>query len=137
LSTVDAVTDDRTAVQRQFARYCGIGMYVVSAAWGVLQIIFPANGTLYWVAGLMIALLATLWAAYDAKARNRPILPVLQMLYFLAWPIGATVYLVSRSGLKGILLACLHGLGMTALMVATFYITFYALRYAGLVPGQL
>ena len=46
------------------------------------------------------------------------------MLYFLLWSLGATVYLIYRSGWRGLLTAGLHGIGMTLLMAATFYATF-------------
>ena len=58
------------------------------------------------------------------------------MLYFLFWPLGATVYLIYRSGWRGLLTAGLHGFGMTLLMAATFYATFLALHFARLLDAR-
>ncbi len=55
----------------------------MSALWGGLQIASPDNGRLFLIAAFAFALLATLWARFDAKSRScLAFLPVLQMLYF-------------------------------------------------------
>ena len=108
----------------------------MSALWGGLQIASPDNGRLFLIAAFAFALLATLWARYDAKSRSLALLPVLQMLYFFAWPVGAVLYLVYRSGSRGLLTACIHGIGMMLLMALTFYATLYGLHFAGLLDSQ-
>ena len=108
----------------------------MSAIWGGLQIPFPEHAGLYLLSALCFALLATFWARYDSKARGITFLPILQMLYFLLWPLGATLYLIYRSGWRGLLAAGLHGIGMTLLMAATFYATFLALHFAGLLDAR-
>jgi len=84
----------------------------------------------------MFATLATSWAVFDSKSRGTTILPILQMLYFVMWPIGATVYLVTRSGWRGLLIAGLHGIGLTLAVGVTFYVTFYSLHFVGLLGPQ-
>ena len=116
--------------------YCAIALYLSSALWGVFQIIFPDNGALYLLFTLLFALSATSWARYDSMARGKPILPVLQMLYFFLWPIGAPLYLTFRSGWRGILTAAMHGIAMLVLMGSTFYATFYGLHFAGLLDAR-
>ncbi len=69
-------------------------------------------------------------------SRGINFLPILQILYFLLWPIGATVYLIYRSGWRGLLSAGLHGFGMRFLMTVTFYATFFGLHFAGLLDAR-
>ena len=127
------------ATNLQFARWsknCAVGLYVMSAIWGGLQIPFPEHAGLYLLSALCFALLATLWARFDSKSRGISFLPILQMLYFLLWPIGAIVYLIYRSGWRGLLTTGLHGIGMMFLMTVTFYATFFGLHYAGLLDAR-
>ena len=119
-----------------WSRNCAIGLYVLSAIWGGLQIPFPEHAGLYIFASLCFALLATLWARFDSKARGISFLPILQMLYFFVWPLGGTVYLIYRSGWRGLLTAGLHGFGMMFLMIAVFYATFFGLHFAGLLDAS-
>ncbi len=122
--------DPRLATFRLWSRYCAVGLYVLAALWGSLQLVFPNNTGVYLLTAIMLALLATHWAVYDSKSRGRTILPVLQMLYFLMWPIGATIYLFTRYGWRGIVIAALHAIGLTLCVGVTFYGTFYLLQYA-------
>lgn len=129
----------RLTISKTFADWsknCAIGLYVMSAIWGGLQIPFPDHSGLYVFSALCFALLATCWARYDSKARGISFLPVLQMLYFLLWPIGGTVYLIYRSGWRGLLTAGLHGIGMMLLMAVTFYATLFSLHFAGLLNAR-
>ena len=128
-----------TSAKLIFARWsknCAIGLYVMSAISGGLEIPFPEHAGLYLISALCFALLATSWARYDSKARGISFLPILQMLYFLLWPLGATVYLIYRSGWRGLLNAGLHGIGMMFLMILTFYATFFGLHFAGLLDAR-
>ena len=120
----------------RWSRYCAIGLYVMSALWGGLQIAFPDSTGLYLLSALGFALFATFWARYDSKSRGISVLPVLQMLYLLLWPIGAVVSLIYRSGGRGLLTAGMHGIGMMLLMAATFYATFYGLHINGLLDER-
>jgi len=131
-----AGSDRKLEAYRVWSRRCGVTLYVLAALWGIVQIVFVKNGGVYLLAGLMCALLATSWAVYDAKSREKTILPILQMLYFMMWPIGATVYLVSRNGWRGVLIAALHAIGLTLTVGLTFYATLYSLHYAGLLDPQ-
>jgi hypothetical protein len=65
-----------------WSKRCVYALYVFSAIWGVLQIAVPDNASLYSLFALLFALTATLWARYDSLACSKPILPILQMLYF-------------------------------------------------------
>jgi len=130
------VTDPRLAAYRLWARRSGVGLYALAALWGSIQLVFANNGRAYFLTGLMFATLATSWAVFDSKSRGTTILPILQMLYFVMWPIGATVYLVTRSGWRGLLIAGLHGIGLTLAVGVTFYVTFYSLHFVGLLGPQ-
>ncbi len=130
------VSDPRLAMYRLWSRRCAVGLYVVAALWGTLQLVCANTPGVYLLTALTFALLATFWAVFDSKSRGKAILPVLQMLYFFMWPIGATVYLVARNGWRGLLIAMLHGVGLTLLMCFTFYVTFYSLHYAGVLDPR-
>ena len=120
----------------RWAKNCAIGLYIMSVIWGVLQILFPEHVGLYLISALCFALLATFWARFDSKARGIFFLPILQMLYFLLWPLGATVYLIYRSGWRGLLTAGLHGIGIILLMTVTFNVTLFCLHFAGLLDAR-
>lgn len=100
--------------------------------WGVLQIVFPDNAGIYLLFTVMIGVFATLWARFDSFARSKPILPVLQMLFFFLWPIGAMIYLMARSGWRGLGIWLLHGAGLCATLVVAFNLTLFILHLAGL-----
>jgi hypothetical protein len=120
----------------RWSRYCVGSLFALSALWGGLQIAFPDSTGLYLLFAFMFALSATFWARYDSLSRGKPILPILQMLYFLLWPVGATIYLVTRSGWRGFATAFLYGGGMLILMGITFYATFYGLHFTGLLDAR-
>jgi hypothetical protein len=107
-------------------------MYVLAVLWGTLQVVFPDNGGVYLLFTLMFATCATLWARLDALARYKPILPVVQMLYFFLWPLASMIYLMARSGLRGFGIWLLHAFGIGTTLVVVFNFTLYALHFAGL-----
>ncbi len=114
------------------SRNCVFALYGLSAAWGAVQIAIPDSGALYWLFTLLFAISATGWARFDSLARSQPMLPVLQMLYFLVWPLGALVYLVARSGWRGIGIGLAHGVSLFATLLLAFNLTRYCLHFAGL-----
>jgi hypothetical protein len=120
----------------RWARNCGITLFVVSGMSGGIQVAFPESAGLYYVFSLMMALSALFWARYDALSRGMPIVRILQMLYLLLWPIGATIYLVTRSGWRGLAAALLYGAGLLLLMALASFATFYCLHFAGLLDAQ-
>ena len=117
------------------SRVYGASLYVLSALWGVAQILLPDDGGVYFVFALLLATASTLWARQDAIARGKPIPQAILALYFWVWPLGATVYLVGRSGWRGFATAVLHGLGMAVVLVVVFYATFLSLYAVGLVKA--
>ena len=119
-----------------WSRRCVYILYVVSALWGIVQIAFPDNASLYLLFSLLFALSATLWARNDSLAHSNPILPVLQMLYFLFWPIGAIVYLIVRSGWRGLGVGILHGVGLFTTLALSSYSTLFGLHFAGLLDQR-
>jgi hypothetical protein len=108
----------------------------MSALSGALQILFPDNELLNLVSALLFALFASSWAALDAKMRGIRILRVFQVLYFFLWPIGAVIYLLYRSGMRGLVTAVIHGFGLTLTLAATAYATLYGLHFAGLLDAS-
>lgn len=120
----------------KLSRKCVIGLYATAAMWGSLQLIVPDSSLLYFAAALLLAVCATGWAITDAKARGLEIVPVLKMLYFIAWPIGAVIYLIYRSKTKGLVISLIHAAGLYATLAAAFYITFYGMHFAGVLDPR-
>jgi hypothetical protein len=112
-----------------------IALYGLAALWGALQIVFPDSPGLYLILAVLFASTATSWARLDAMARSRPMLPVLQMIYFFVWPIGALVYLIAQSGWRGIGVWIMHGVGLFVTVAISFYGTFLALYFVGMLDG--
>jgi hypothetical protein len=119
-----------------WSRNCVFMLYGLAAVWGAIQIVFPDSPGLYLLFTLMFALAATFWARLDALGRSKPIAPILQMLYFLVWPLGAMVYLISRSGWRGLGIAMLHAIGLSVTLAISFYLTFFGLHFAGLLDQR-
>lgn len=120
----------------RWSRYCVAGLYFTCTLWGILQVAFPDQGGIYLGLTLCVAVLATSWARYDAKSRGILFLPVLQMLYFCVWPAGAVAYLTYRSGVRGLLVAGIHGMALFFLMVVAAIATFMVLHSAGLLDTR-
>ena len=136
MAELEKTGEDQNATYAKVSRRCVIGLYVVSAVWGALQIAFPENGILYLVSALLGASLATGWSIFDAKMQGIRILPVLQMLYFFIWPMGAVIYLLYRSGMRGLLTAVVHGIGLTTTLAAAFYATLYGLHFTAMLDAR-
>lgn len=124
--------EDLNATYIRMSRGCVIGLYAMSAIWGALQIAFPGNGILYLSSALLFATFASGWAMLDARVRGIRIPHVLQMFYFFVWPIGAVIYLLYRSGMRGLFTAMVHGIGLTTTLALAFYSTLFGLHHAGM-----
>ena len=123
---------NRHANDAKQSRRFAIGLYVMAAVWGAMQVSSPDHGDLFLIASLLFAGLASGWLAFDSKAQGIKILPILQMVYFFLWPIGAGVYLVYRSGVRGLLTFLVHAFGICMTIVISFYVTLYGLHLTGL-----
>lgn len=122
------------AVSKQYSKWsrrCIFALYGNSVGWGISEVLFPDSSTTYLIFGVLFALSATLWARFDALARSKPILPVLQMLYLLAWPVGAAIYLAIRSGWRGLGIGFLTAIGLYATIALSLTITMYIMHYMG------
>lgn len=131
-----ATTPNGSCIPAKIARRCKFGLYGLSAIWGATQIAFPEKELLHFLLALLYAFLATSWAVWDAKSRGIRIVPILQMLYFFLSPIGALIYLIYRSGMRGLLTAFLHGIGLIATIVLSECVTFYGLHFAGMLDPR-
>lgn len=119
-----------------WSRYCVYTLYGLSALWGGIQIALPDSAGLYFLFAILFALAATFWVRFDSLVRSKPIVPILQTLYFLVWPIGAMVYLISRSGWRGLGIGMMHGVGLFVTLAISFYLTFYCLHFTGLLDQR-
>lgn len=128
-------TNNETRCSRsaKAARRYVFGLYLLAAASGVLESVFPENGSLFLAFGFLFATYATAWAYWDAKSRGITILSIVLVLYFMYWPIGAWLYLIYRSGMYGLLAATIHSIGLMATFVIAAGITMYLLHHTGLV----
>lgn len=120
----------------KLARKCVFGLYVMSVVWGIIQVVFPDNGVIYILSTLLFAFLASGWLAFDAKIHGIKIVPVLQMLHFFFWPIGAIIYLLFRSKLRGIFVYVVHGFGLCLTFTTSFFGTFYGSHFMGMLDSR-
>ena len=132
MTAVERATVADPSPYARWATWSGIALYFLCLFWGAAQVAFPGNIRLYWLFAFGCATSSICWIRYDALARGKPILPVLQLIGFFLWPLAAVIYLISRSGWRGLLLAIAHGFGMYLLTCLAFYVTFYGLHFAGL-----
>lgn len=130
------VREEQHTSYASVSRVCIVALYIMFALWGVIQLTMPENSVLYFATAFLSSLFATGWTIYDAKQHRIRIVPVLQMLHFFLWPIGAPIYLLYRSGMQGIFVAVVHGIGLMATLAAAFYLTFYILHFAGLLDAR-
>ena len=112
-------------------RFYVLLLYVLAAVWGVCQVISGQYALPFMLASLLYSSTATLWAATDSKLRARPLLPIVQLLFFLTWPIATCMYLIATRGWRGIGLWLLHAVGLMFTTCLTFYPTFLTLYYFG------
>ncbi len=126
-STIES-TDASRIIQR---RYAVVALYGLSAFWGVTQLIAPGNAQLYVASALAFATSATLWFAIDRRILAKPQLPVLQFLFFFAWPVASLIHLVTSRGLRGFGYWLLHSVGLLVTMCLTFFPTMFLLYWTG------
>lgn len=131
MSEANEKADTRNLQFRRLSRNSAISLYLLSAFYGGLQFAFPENGRLDLLSTLLFALAAYCWARYDSLARSSPMLPILQMLYFLTWPIGSLIYLIFRSGWKGAGIWLLNVICLCFTNVAAAYATLIAILLMG------
>ncbi len=104
-----------------WSRNCVFILYGLIDTLGAIQVAFPDSAGLYLLFALFFALAATFGPdLIHSLARSKPIVPILQMLYFLVWPIGAMVYLISRSGWRGLGIGLMHGVGLFVTLSSRF-----------------
>jgi len=115
---------------RDFRRLLLAGLYGVAAFSGFADAL-SVNALVYWLIALLWACFATAWCVADASRRGAPLLPVLQMIMFLLWPIAVPIYLVTSRGWRGLGYAVLHAFGLTAASQFSFLATYFIVYGTG------
>jgi hypothetical protein len=105
-----------------------ITLYVASLVWGVVQVMLPESGGLYYLFALVMAGAAAWWVVSDARDRGKPILHILQLLIFLLWPIAVPIYLVATRGIRGLGLSVAHAVGLILVLCIGFYVTVFSVH---------
>ena len=85
----------------------------------------PTNGLLYLLLCAAIASAMTGWCVADSRILGRPLLPVLQMITFFTWPVAVPMYLMWSRRFRGLGLALLHAVGLTAICVIAFCLAMF------------
>lgn len=96
-------------------------LYIVTALWAVVQMFSGENGAVYLLFWIAFALPPTTWVVMDSRRRKKPILHILQLIIFLAWPIAVPIYLAFTRGIYGIGLITLHVIGLIMVTCVFFY----------------
>lgn len=129
MTTIQSIDAARTA----YRRYAVIGLYVLSAFWGVAQLLEPANSILDVTSTIAFASCATLWFTIDRRILGKPQIPVLRLLFLLTWPAGSLVHLLTSRGLRGVGYWFLHAVGMFLTTCLTFFPAMFLLSWMGVV----
>jgi hypothetical protein len=128
-STTQSSTTEKFRVR---AKMCVVGLYVLAIVAGVLQIYFWREPRVPVVLSIIFATLATSWVSNDMRAREKTFLRVLQILFFFVWPLGAVVYLTTKTGVSGFLIAIANGIALYLLYAFSYNLTIYVLHSCGI-----
>lgn len=96
---------------RDHHRLIVVALYGLALFGGFIDAV-STNGLVMFLFSLLFATLAASWCAMDARIRGNPMLPVVQMIVLLTWPIAVPVYLIQSRGARGLLYLFIHGLGL-------------------------
>ncbi len=106
-------------------RMAAVLLYVLAVAFGVGQALQWDSRVVSLLLPFAVASAVTLWCVVDSHIRARPILTSLQFLVFITWPVAVPIYLIWSRRLRGIVLAVVHGVGLTFVLAAPVGLTTY------------
>ncbi|MEM9412124.1 MAG: hypothetical protein AAGA30_13490 [Planctomycetota bacterium] len=112
---------------RKLRRILIIKIYIAFLFWGVVQVLAPEVGGLYYLFALVAGGSAAWWAVLDASDRGRPILHIVQFFVLLFWPLAVPVYLIASRGIRGFGLSVAHAVGLMLALLIGFYVTVFSL----------
>ena len=98
--------------QRDHRRLIVVALYFLAAFWGFVQVL-STNALVYVLCSLLFATLATSWCVHDAWRRDRPMLPIVQVVIFFTWPVAVPIFLILSRRAGGVVSAwpCCTGSG--------------------------
>jgi hypothetical protein len=99
----------------ELRRYIVIGIFALSALWGVVQSL-SENALVTFLGTVLFAMLTTAWCVADSRRRGRPLLSIVQMIMFFTWFISVPIYLIASRGWRGVGYALVNAVGMTITM---------------------
>jgi hypothetical protein len=105
-------TRERVDAQKRLRRVLMIGMYVLVAAWEIVQVSRPSAGMVLLLLTLTTASVATYVCVVDSRMRGRPIVQSVQWIMFFTWPLAVPIYLIHSRRLRGVAITMLHGVGL-------------------------
>lgn len=105
-------------------------IYAGMAMSGAMQLLTPHIG-LQLLLRALLASAAALWVRFDAHQRERPMLPIVQFVVFLTWPLAVPIYLIATRGWRGLGWSALHSVGLTMTLGVFFYTTLAVLYASG------
>ncbi|MCA9259698.1 MAG: hypothetical protein KDA61_10885 [Planctomycetales bacterium] len=107
------------ALRSDFRWIFVVQLYVASAFSGGAQAL-SQNTLVHLLLSLLMASSAAMWTSFDAKRRNRRLLPILEFVVFLTWVVSTPTYLIASRGWRGLGWALVHAVCLFAVLIAAF-----------------
>ncbi len=106
-------------------------MYAVYFFYGASQVFRYEGNETYFIATILLVILAAVWTFADSKLRGSRLNPALRVLYIITFPISTFIYLAATRGIKGAGWWVLNFIGLYFALAVGFYAAFYGLYYSG------
>jgi hypothetical protein len=130
---MDTATPARIKIRRRFV----LALYGLSVFWGIAYQFAADDARLEILGSMMFAMLATLWFVVDRTILGRPRILVLEMLFFITWPLAAFIHLVTTRGLRGFGYWLLHSIGLSLTMIIAAVITVVVMLLFGIIDPAI
>ena len=102
-----------------------ITLYLAALVSGVVQVTDPYFGGLHFLLLFVMAGAAAWWVISDARVNGSAMVPMLQHLVVLFWPIAVPLYLIATCGVRGLGLSVAHFVGLISTQYIGFYLAFF------------
>src|SRR5262245_41620860 len=101
-----------------------IAIYGLVALGSVVNTV-SVRGLPSYTCSVLIAAMMASWCVSDSYFRAAPLLPVVQLIIFLTWPIGVPIYLIATRKWRGLFYTIAHIVGLLLVTVVASAIAQY------------